>query len=631
MELARNKTAIFTRTLLGALALLAFCTNAFAGGSWWDKAWTSRKKITVDASASGANITEPVGGATVLLRLYDANLNFPSTKEDFGDLRFVAEDDKTVLPHHVEMLNWINNEALVWVKLPDVKPGAKNSFWMYFGSNDPKAVKSEDSRTCYDADTVLVFHFTESGAPAADATKNANVAENPGTRAEGAIGGGISFNGKNAVNVVASPSLVWSANAPLTISAWVKPTAPKPDAVILSRTEGGSSLVIGANAGVPYIEINGQRGAGKEALAPGQWAHFALVCDGAKSTLYVNGEFSAAVGAGLPALNSNLTLGGGFTGDFDELQIHKVARPVGFIQLAAFSQSGEKVAKVLTFGEVEQPKDWLSWLKSGTFGVIIGNLTFDGWLVIIVLALMAVLSWYVMANKVGYLNSITKGNEIFMKHWRAVSSDLTVLDDDNEETTRTLGGRVSAGEGKKLRHSSVYRIYHIGAEEIRHRLAVDRSYRADQSVVGADDTVRTAVATKREPRTQRGLAGRSIQAIRASLDGGLVRETQKINKLIVVLTICISGGPFLGLLGTVVGVMITFAAVAAAGEVNVNAIAPGIAAALLATVAGLAVAIPSLFGYNYILSRVKDAKDDMHIFIDEFVTKMAEFYKERND
>jgi len=108
----------------------------------------------------------------------------------------------------------------------------------------------------------------------------------------------------------------------------------------------------------------------------------------------------------------------------------------------------------------------------------------------------------------------------------------------------------------------------------------------------------------------------------------LVRETQKINKLIVLLTICISGGPFLGLLGTVVGVMITFAAVAAAGDVNVNAIAPGIAAALLATVAGLAVAIPSLFGYNYIITRVKDATADMHVFIDEFVTKMAEFYRE---
>ena len=52
---------------------------------------------------------------------------------------------------------------------------------------------------------------------------------------------------------------------------------------------------------------------------------------------------------------------------------------------------------------------------------------------------------------------------------------------------------------------------------------------------------------------------------------------------------------------------------------------------LIGLIGGLAVAIPALFGYNYILSRVKDAKDDMHIFIDEFVTKMAEFYKEKGN
>ena len=74
--------------------------------------------------------------------------------------------------------------------------------------------------------------------------------------------------------------------------------------------------------------------------------------------------------------------------------------------------------------------------------------------------------------------------------------------------------------------------------------------------------------------------------------------------------------------------MITFAAIAAAGDVNVNSIAPGIAAALVATVAGLAVAIPSLFGYNYLLARVKNATSDMHVFIDEFVTRMAEYYEE---
>jgi len=78
----------------------------------------------------------------------------------------------------------------------------------------------------------------------------------------------------------------------------------------------------------------------------------------------------------------------------------------------------------------------------------------------------------------------------------------------------------------------------------------------------------------------------------------------------------------------VVGVMITFAAIAESGDVNVNAIAPGIAAALVATVAGLVVAIPALFGYNYLISRIKDLTTDMQVFVDEFVTKMAEYYSD---
>jgi biopolymer transport protein ExbB len=152
-----------------------------------------------------------------------------------------------------------------------------------------------------------------------------------------------------------------------------------------------------------------------------------------------------------------------------------------------------------------------------------------------------------------------------------------------------------------MRASSLYRIYHIGAAEIRHRFAQSGMRRPE-------------------------LSATSIAAIRAALDSGVVKEMQRLNRLMVVLTIAISGGPFLGLLGTVVGVMITFAAIAASGDVNVNAIAPGIAAALVATVAGLGVAIPALFGYNYLISRIKDLTNDIQVFVDEFVTKMAEFY-----
>ena len=94
------------------------------------------------------------------------------------------------------------------------------------------------------------------------------------------------------------------------------------------------------------------------------------------------------------------------------------------------------------------------------------------------------------------------------------------------------------------------------------------------------------------------------------------------------LAVNISGAALLGLLGTVIGVMITFAVIAKSGQVEVNSIAPGIAGALLATVAGLAVAIPCLFSYSYISTRIKDAIIDMQIFIDEFIAKVAEFYPE---
>jgi biopolymer transport protein ExbB len=125
-----------------------------------------------------------------------------------------------------------------------------------------------------------------------------------------------------------------------------------------------------------------------------------------------------------------------------------------------------------------------------------------------------------------------------------------------------------------------------------------------------------------------GLSGRSMQAIRATLHSGLVKEVQKLNSSLVFLTIGIAGGPYLGLLGTVIGVMITFAVIAKSGQVEVNSIAPGIAGALLATVAGLAVAIPALFAYSYISSRIKDAISDMELFINEFTARVAEVYPE---
>jgi biopolymer transport protein ExbB len=77
--------------------------------------------------------------------------------------------------------------------------------------------------------------------------------------------------------------------------------------------------------------------------------------------------------------------------------------------------------------------------------------------------------------------------------------------------------------------------------------------------------------------------------------------------------------------------MITFAIIAKSGEVDVNSIAPGIASALLATTVGLLVAIPALFMYSFLNTRIKGVIADMRVFIDEFVAKVAEFYHPPGD
>lgn len=286
----------------------------------------------------------------------------------------------------------------------------------------------------------------------------------------------------------------------------------------------------------------------------------------------------------------------GFVGDVDELQISKVARPAGLIKVMAIGQ-GPDQGKLMSFSVDEETASWLS----GYFAVILKSVTLDGWVVIGILLIMAAISWVVMFDRASYLSKQAKANAQFMKGFREIAADLTMLDRGDADDISTLGGRLTEADAKMMRSSSLYRIYHIGAAEIRHRFG-------------------------NNPQRVPVLSAASIAAIRAALDSGVVKEMQRLNRLMVVLTIAISGGPFLGLLGTVVGVMITFAAIAASGDVNVNAIAPGIAAALVATVAGLGVAIPALFGYNYLISRIKDLTSDIQVFVDEFVTKMAEFY-----
>ncbi len=287
----------------------------------------------------------------------------------------------------------------------------------------------------------------------------------------------------------------------------------------------------------------------------------------------------------------------------------------GFPRFVSINQSGGTIAAAISTGigslpldgtlgkaiekEMKHPGGQNEALEHVMlFGDIAKNMMFDGWIAIGVCVLMIAFGWTVAVRKIMYLNKIEKGNHEFMREWRKLATDLTTLERNSE--TQKLS------ETPAMKRSPFYEIYQIGADEITDRV-------------------------KSVKQGHKGLSGRSIQAIRAALDAGLVNLQHKLTNGLVYLTISIAGGPYVGLLGTVVGVMITFAIISKEGEVNVNAIAPGIASALLATVAGLIVAIPALFAYSYLNNRIKNITSEIKVFIDEFISKMAEYYPQVND
>ncbi len=96
-----------------------------------------------------------------------------------------------------------------------------------------------------------------------------------------------------------------------------------------------------------------------------------------------------------------------------------------------------------------------------------------------------------------------------------------------------------------------------------------------------------------------------MEHVKRTLEGAVARESLKLEAGLILLAIAVSGAPFLGLLGTVWGVMDTFARVGQAGHADLPTMAPGVSAALITTVAGLLVAIPSMFAYNWLVHTLR--------------------------
>lgn len=592
------------RILFIVLTLLSTLLPGLAH-AWWQAEWSYRKPVTIDGGPQAGAIGSDAGRVPVLVRLHTGNFKFEGVSETGADLRFVAADDKTVLNHQIEQFDPLLGMALIWVDVPNVSAGTPQKLWMYYGN--PKAPASGNGQRSFDPDYTLVYHFAEGAVPPRDTTAYGNNGQTPAVPVEGTVIGKGAQLGNGALMLPATPSLAVQAGGSLTFSAWVKPDQLGARQAIYARRDGAGELVVGIDQGVPFVQVNGQRSTPGQPIQAGQWSHIAVKAEGDSVALFVGGRPAVSLAAKLPAMNTAAALGADapataaaapataaaaantqgtqaaafspFTGAIDEVRLSKVARADALLLADAVSQGAE--SRLTVFGADEQQAG------KSHFGFILAAMPLDAWVVVGLLGLMMALSWAIMIGKGRSYGATSRANAAFIEHFReAAGAPL-----DRLAVNNTVPQDVRAD-------SSLWRLYEVAIDEMRRRH--DRGY--DLSAVSAA----------------------TIGAIRAAMDGVMVRETERMSKRMNWLSTTIEGAPYVGLFGTVIGIMLVFVVAAMAGAVDINSVAPGMAAALLCTAAGLGVAIPALFGYNWLASRSDAIGADMAVFVDEFVTRLAE-------
>ncbi|MCB1743775.1 MAG: MotA/TolQ/ExbB proton channel family protein, partial [Gammaproteobacteria bacterium] len=428
-----------------------------------------------------------------------------------------------------------------------------------------------------------------------------------GNVAAGSDSGSSSAGASTATTDVGSDSATTPGSAGSEmVLRMVAPGEP----LLFRASDGSSQLSLSAGADGLQLALRSPALPEPLRLAPvpltsGAWQHVAVVLSAERLTLYLNGRegSSAALGADGAGLGFQAALqigGGAFAGQIDELSLSGKARSADWLAFNASNQGPQDV--LLSYGTDQSPQSAGGGAHASNFGIIFQSVfgnpeAIVEQSVIILCALMATIALLVMFFKWLFLMRAQGASRRFARAFQKLHAEQHVGDDTQRPVLEGL-----YESRRRFADSPLFRVYRIGIDEVRSRMG---------STVGAQAA---------------GLDGKALTSVRAAMDSAMVRERQRMDSQMVLLTIAISGGPFIGLLGTVVGVMVTFAAIAQAGDVNITAIAPGMAAALLATVAGLGVAIPALFGYNYLGSRIKDLSADMHVFADELLSRINEIY-----
>jgi biopolymer transport protein ExbB/TolQ len=215
----------------------------------------------------------------------------------------------------------------------------------------------------------------------------------------------------------------------------------------------------------------------------------------------------------------------------------------------------------------------------------------EGKAIIGVLVVFSIFAWSVMAAKALQMRRAKKLNRYFEAEFRTQKRVLDTYDRKLQVTDCPL-----------------FMVYHEGCRELDARL-------------------RAAGSTTR----RRYVSLKGMEHVKRTLERTVAQQSLRLESGLILLAIAVSGAPFLGLLGTVWGVMSAFSYVAMKGSADLKTMAPGVSGALITTVAGLLVAIPSMFGYNWLVHNLRVQTVELDNFAQELVSQMETEYLQEQE
>jgi biopolymer transport protein ExbB/TolQ len=250
-------------------------------------------------------------------------------------------------------------------------------------------------------------------------------------------------------------------------------------------------------------------------------------------------------------------------------------------------------------------------LAANAFQFVIEKATTEGKITIGTLLVLSMFSWTIIITKFRQLWIARRASKKFFAAYAETRDPLDIL-----KKNATFEGAPG------------YQLYVRGAEEVAYHLKNNPVDVKDATVVrsvgdGNTDHLARARTTK--------VSAASFEAVKVVLEEAAAAQAMSLEKGMIVLSTAVAGGPFIGLLGTVWGVMSTFAGIAVAQQASLTAMAPGVAAALAATVVGLLVAIPAMFAYNFMVTTVRHLTQELDGFASRFANQIEHTYVDNRD